>query len=573
MAGLTRVPVQQHVGAFHGPGLLSLAVGLTVMASSATGSQTADLVLVGGRVWAGKGLPGGAALAIADERVLAVGSDADVRALAGPGTRVVDLRGRLVVPGFNDAHVHFLDGGYGLLSVDLRDARDEAELARRLGDHAKTLPAGSWILNGNWDHEIWPSRALPTRQRIDALTPDHPVFVNRLDGHMSLANSLALRLARITRDTPDPAGGTIVRDASGEPTGILKDNAQNLMNAVIPEPTRAMNLRAARAALREAARLGVTTIQDNSSADALPTYQDLRGSGELTARIYVWRYAEMLTPLKQAGVRTGLGDDWIRLGALKILADGSMGAGTAAFFAPYADDPKTSGLLIYPPEQLEAMILEADAAGFQLAVHAIGDRANSLVLGAFEKAALANGTRDRRFRVEHAQVVRKQDLARFAAVGAIASIQPSHCIDDMRWAEKRIGEARARDAYNFRSFTAAGIPVAFGTDWFVEPLDPRIGLYAAVTREFPGGGPPGGWLPHEKLDLEQALDLYTRGSAYAEFAEARKGTLEPGKLADLAVFAADLFRLPAREILTTPVDLTVVGGHIVFEREGAAANR
>jgi hypothetical protein len=526
----------------------------------------ADLVLVGGRVWAGKGLAGGSAIAMGGGRVLAVGSDEAVRALAGPGTRTIDLHGRLVVPGFNDAHVHFLSGGFGLLSVDLRDAKDEADFARRIGDYAKTLPKGTWIQNGNWDHESWPSKALPTRQLIDALTVDHPVFVSRLDGHMALANTLALKLAGITRDTKDPEGGTIVRDARGEPTGILKDNAEDLVDRVIPEPTREMNLRAARAALAEAARFGVTTIQDNSSTDALPTYQELRARGELTARFYVWRVIGAMAALKQAGVRTGLGDDWVRLGALKILSDGSMGAGTAAFFEPYADDPSTRGLLLYPVPELERLILEADAAGFQLAVHAIGDRANSLVLDAFEKAARANGARDRRFRIEHAQVVRKADLARYRALGVTASIQPSHCIDDMRWAEKRIGAARARDAYNFRSFLEAGIPVAFGTDWFVEPLDPRLGLYAAVTRELPQGGPPGGWFPEEKIPLEDALDLYTRGSAHAEFAEASKGTLEPGKLADAAVFGADLFSVRPRDILSTPVDLTIVGGRVVYER-------
>jgi len=549
--------------------------GVLAMAASgaAPARGEADLVLAGGRVWAGRGLAGGSAIAVADGRVLSVGSDTEVRALAGPRTRVVELRGGLVVPGFNDAHVHFLSGGFGLLSVDLRDARDEAEFARRIGDHAKTLPPGDWILNGNWDHERWPSQALPTRKLIDAVTPAHPVFVNRLDGHMALANSLALRLAHITRDTPDPDGGVIVRDAAGEPTGILKDNAQDLVTSVIPEPGREMNLRAARAALREAARLGVTTIQDNSAVDALPTYQELRERGELTARLYVWRGIEALGALKQTGLRTGLGDDWIRLGALKILADGSMGAGTAAFFEAYADETGSRGLLIYPPEDLAAMILEADGAGFQLAVHAIGDRANSLVLDAFEKAARANGPRDRRFRIEHAQVVRRADVARFKALGVIASIQPSHCIDDMRWAEKRIGALRSRDAYKFRSFTAAGIPVAFGTDWFVEPLDPRIGLYAAVTREFPEGGPQGGWFPEERIGLEEALDLYTRGSAYAEFAEARKGTLEPGKLADLVVFGADLFAVAPAALLTTPVEMTVVGGRIVFQRGAQAGAR
>jgi hypothetical protein len=544
--------------------LLALVLGMTLPLTAA--DLSADLVLRGGRVWAGKGLPEGSAIALRGERVLAYGDEALIKTVTGPATKVIELRGRLVLPGFNDAHVHFLDGGFGLLSVDLRPAKNEADFAKRLGDYAKTLPKGTWILQGNWDHEAWPSKALPTRRLIDAVTPDNPVFVSRLDGHMALANGVALRLAGITRDARDPDGGTLVRDAAGEPTGVLKDNAQDLVWSAVPEATREMNLRAARAALKEAARVGVTTIQDNSAVDALPTYQELRAKGELTARLSVWRYIQSLAPLKAAGIRSGLGDDWIRLGALKILADGSMGAGTAAFFEPYADDPQTSGLLLYPLAELEKMILEADAAGFQLAVHAIGDRANALVLDAFEKAAKQNGPRDRRFRIEHAQVVREQDLARYRALGVIASIQPSHCIDDMHWAEKRIGRERCRQAYNFRSFTSRGIPVAFGTDWFVEPLDPRLGLYAALTREFAEGGPKGGWFPEEKLSLEDAIDLYTRGSAYAEFAEGDKGTLTPGKLADLVVFEKDLFKVPPREILGTPVDLTIVGGRVVFER-------
>jgi len=548
--------------------VLALASGLGLGGGerAAAPSEKADLVLRGGRVWPGKGLPQGTAIAVKGERVMLVGSDEAVRDLVGAATRVVELKGRLVLPGFNDAHVHFLDGGFGELSVDLRDAADEAELARRVGDYARTLPKGAWILNGNWDHESWPSKSLPTRQLVDDVTSRNPVLLSRLDGHMALANSLALRLAGVTRATPDPQGGTIVRDASGEPTGILKDNAQDLVTKVVPPPSREMNVRAARAALKDAARLGVTTIQDNSSDDAQGTYEELRANGELTARIYVWRYTDALPALKAAGRRTGQGDDWIRLGAIKILADGSMGAGTAAFFEPYDDAPGTSGLLLHPVPELERLVMDADAAGFQLAVHAIGDRANSLVLDAFEKAVRANGPRDRRLRIEHAQVVRAQDVPRFKALDVIASIQPSHCIDDMRWAEKRIGAARCRDAYRFRSLLAAGVRVAFGTDWAVEPLDPRLGLYAAVTREFREGGPPGGWRPEEKIPLEDAIDLYTRGSAYAEFAEERKGTLEVGKLADLVVLQKDIFGAPPREILTTPVDMTVVGGRVVLDQ-------
>ncbi len=538
---------------------------LSLILGAAMAMQSADTIFVNGRVYVQKGRFE-TALAVSGEHVIAAGGDAAIRALATKGTRIVDLNGRLVTPGFNDAHVHFIDGGFGLLSVDLRDAKDEADFANRIGKHAAGLPKGTWILNGNWDHERWKSQALPTKQLIDGLTSDHPVAVNRLDGHMTLANSAALRAAGIDRNTKDPFGGTIVRDAAGEPTGILKDNAQDLLYKVLPEPTREMNVRAAKAALAHAASLGVTSVQDNSSIDALPTYQQIRAEGALTARLNVWRPASAVKSLIAAGVRSGLGDDWIRIGAIKVLSDGSMGAGTAAFFEPYADEPSTSGLLLYPVEELNAMIDEADAAGFQLAVHAIGDRANALVLDAFEKTAKARARTDRRFRIEHAQVVRRADLARYAALRVVASIQPSHCIDDMRWAPKRIGALRCKIAYNFKSFLDASIPVAFGTDWFVEPLDPRIGLYAAVTRETLDGGPAGGFLPEERITLDDAIDLYTRGSAYAEFADTRKGTLQPGMLADLVIFGDDLFKIEPGKILTTPVDLTMVGGRVVFER-------
>ena len=538
---------------------------LSLILGASMAMQSADTIFINGRVYVQKGRFE-TAMAVAGDKVLAVGDDATVRALASKTTRIVDLQGRLVTPGFNDAHVHFIDGGFGLLSVDLRDTKDEVDFAGRIGKHAASLPKGVWILNGNWDHERWKSQALPTKALIDNVTKDNPVAVNRLDGHMILANSPALRAAGIDRTTKDPFGGTIVRDARGEPTGILKDNAQDLLFRVLPDPTREMNVRAAKAALAHAASLGVTSVQDNSSIDALPTYQQIRAQGGLLTRINVWRPVGAMKSFIDAGVRSGLGDDWIRIGAIKILSDGSMGAGTAAFFEPYTDEPTTSGLLLYPVEELNGKIDEADAAGFQLAVHAIGDRANALVLDAFERAAAARPRDDRRFRIEHAQVVRRADLPRYAKLRVVASIQPSHCIDDMRWAPKRIGVERCKMAYNFKSFLDAGIPVAFGTDWYVEPLDPRIGLYAAVTRETVEGGPKDGFLPAERIPLDAAIDLYTRGSAHAEFADDRKGTLEPGKLADLAIFAADLFKLDPKQILTTPVDLTMVGGRVVFER-------
>ena len=544
-----------------------LFLAAALVSAEAAASPAADLVLRGGRVWAGKGRPAATAIAVKDGRVAALGGDADVQSLIGSGTRVVDLHGRLVVPGFNDAHVHFLSGGFGLLSVDLRDARDEQDFARRLGAHARTLPKGTWIQEGNWDHEAWPSKTLPTRQLIDAVTPDHPVFVQRLDGHMALANSLALRLAGVTRETPDPEGGTIVRDAAGEPTGILKDNAEELVTRAIPEPSREMNLRAARAALKEAARVGVTTIQDNSSIDALRTYQDLRARGELTARFYVWRYISALRAPGEGGPpdrpRRRLDPAGRAQDPLRRL-DGLRHRGLLRALHRRSEDERAPPLPRARAGAPRSARPTPPASSSPCTRSATARTAWSWTPS--RRRPRANPARERRFRIEHAQVVRKADLARYRRLGVIASIQPSHCIDDMRWAERRIGEERARDAYNVRSFTDAGIPVAFGTDWFVEPLDPRLGLYAAVTRERPEGGPLGGWFPEEKIALEDALDLYTRGSAYAEFAEKEKGTLAPGMLADLVVFAADLFRIAPRQILTTPVDLTVVGGRVVFER-------
>jgi predicted amidohydrolase YtcJ len=520
-----------------------------------------ELALVNGHIHTvDAARPRAEAVAVCGERIAAVGTTADIKKLTGPGTRIIDLGGKLVLPGFNDAHVHFIDGAEEIVGVDLRPAKGEQEFAARLAEHAKRLPKGRWILGGYWDHESWPSKALPTRQLIDAAVPDHPVFVQRLDGHMGVANSLAMRLAGVTRDTPAPDGGAIVRDAAGEPAGVFKDNAMGLISRAVPPPTDEEIKDRARAALKHAASLGVTTVQDMTASPAeLQAYRALKAAGALTARIYSIRNYQGPSP-------DSASDDWIRQGGVKLFADGSMGSGTAVFFEPYADDPSTSGLLIQEPAALEKAMLDADAAGLQLAVHAIGDRANALVLDILEKLAASRAPRDRRPRIEHAQVVRDADKARFKKLGVIASIQPSHCIDDMRWAEKRIGRARSAIAYDFKSFIDAGAKIAFGTDWYVEPLDPMIGLYAAVTRQYPDGTPTGGWFPEERITLAQAIEFYTLGSAYAEFAETRKGSLTAGKLADLVVLSKDLFSIPAREILTAQSVMTIVGGQIVYER-------
>ena len=540
--------------------IATFTAGVLAYTAAAQGC-TPDLVILGARVHTvDPAKPAAEAIAICGERIARVGTTADIEKLVGPKTRTVRAEGRLVVPGFNDAHVHLIDGANEIVGVDLRPAKSEEEMARMLAAQAAKLPKGRWIQGGYWDHEAWPSKTLPTRQQIDAATPDHPVFVQRLDGHMALVNTLALTLAGVTRDAKDPEGGTIVRDASGEPTGVFKDNAMSLVSKAIPADTLPEVMDKARAALKYAASLGVTSVQDmTASPTELQAYRALRKSGDLTARIYsIQNYGAPM-----AGGRGG--DDWIHTGGRKLFADGSMGSGTAAFFEPYADDPKTSGLLLQSPEALQKAIFAADAAGFQPVVHAIGDRANAIVLEAFEQLAKARGAKDRRPRIEHAQVVRDADKARFKATGVIASIQPSHCIDDMRWAERRIGKARTPISYDFKSFVDAGARVAFGTDWYVEPLNPMLGLYAAVTRQFPDGTPEGGWFPEERISMAQAIEYYTLGAAYAEFAESRKGSITEGKLADLVILSHDLFTVAPRQILDTKPVLTITGGRVVYE--------
>jgi predicted amidohydrolase YtcJ len=530
----------------------------------------ADLILIRGKIWTvNPAQPEAEAVAITVNHIAAVGSTDDIRRWAGPSTQVIDLAGRLVVPGFNDAHVHFYTGGTHLSQVQLRDAKSEAEFRDRIGLFATKLPAGRWILGGDWDHENWTPPRLPTRQLIDQAAGDHPVFVNRLDGHMCLANSAALKLAGITRDTPDPPGGTIVRDANGEPAGVLKDAAMDAVYRVIPPDTPGQIDDAIRAALRYAAANGVTSVQDMSaSPDILRAYQRLLRSGELTVRISGHQPLANWKRLADAGITAGFGGPMLHIGGLKGFADGSLGSTTALFFDAYNDAPNTSGLPgeeMIPESKMLQHILDADRAGLQIAVHAIGDKANRIILGMFEEAAKRNGPRDRRFRIEHAQHLSPADIPRFS-LGVIASMQPYHAIDDGRWADKRIGPERARTTYAFRSLLDAGATLAFGSDWYVAPMEPIMGIYGAVTRRTLDGKRPDGWVPEQKITAAEAIRAYTWGSAYASFEETIKGTIEAGKLADLAVLSADILTIPPAEIANAKVTLTICDGKITYQR-------
>lgn len=486
--------------------------------------------------------------------------------MAGPDTRRVDAGGRVLLPGFNDAHTHFLSGGFQLASVDLRSAATPQEFTRRIAAFAAAKP-GKWITGGDWDHELFPGAELPRRDWIDAATLSTPVFVNRLDGHMALANSAALRLAGITKETKDPPGGLIVRGPGGEPTGILKDAAMSLVYRVMPESSFDEKLAAATAATRHAASLGVTSVTDVSAGADIAVYHELHKRGLLLTRVYAaYPLIAWQTPAR-AGIRQGFGDSMVRTGALKAFADGSLGSTTALFYDAYSDDPSTSGLPadeMIPPQAMLDRLLQADRAGLQIFVHAIGDRANREVLDLFAQVAQANGARDRRFRIEHAQHLRASDIPLLRDRAVIASMQPYHAADDGRWAGKRIGAKRSETTYAFRSLLDAGVKLAFGSDWTVAPLNPLEGIWAAVTRQTLDGKHPGGWVPAQRITVEEAVEAYTRGSAYAEFMEQEKGSIAPGKLADFAVLERDIFDLEPARIRDVKVWATFVGGRPVF---------
>lgn len=551
--------------------VLLLGTGLFTSCTDAS-AQTkpaADLIVTNAKIWTvDRARPQAEALAVLRDRIVAVGSVSEVDAWHGPQTKVIDAQGKLLLPGFNDAHVHFVDGGDHLQAVQLKDAASPEEFARRIAERARTAPKGEWITGGDWDETKWSPPNLPTKELIDPVTPNTPVWVNRYDGHESLANSIALRLANVTAKTPDPPGGQIVRDAQGNPTGVLRDAAQNLVDKVMPPMSHEHRMRAIHRAMDYAASVGVTSVQNmNPDYEEVKAYAELEEQGELTLRIYVAPLEPQWKDQAKVGIRHGFGTPYLRMGAVKGYADGSLGSETAYFFDSYTDAPHSHGLLsdeMHPPSAMRQRLQGADAAGLQICVHAIGDQAISMMLDIFTQIEKANGKKDRRWRIEHAQHMAAKDFDRFAKLGVIASVQPYHAIDDGRWAEKRIGPERIKRTYAFRTFLEHGVKLAFGTDWSVAPLNPMWTIYAAVTRATLDGKNPDGWVPEQKLTVPEAVEAYTMGSAYAEFQEKEKGSITPGKLADFVILSDDIFHIPPASIKNVKVEATFVGGKVVY---------
>ncbi len=537
---------------------------------SAQSKPAADLIIANAKVWTvDTARPTAQAVAVLGDRIVAVGSNADVDAWRGSNTRVIDAAGKLLLPGFNDAHVHFVSGGLQLDNVQLNDATSAAEFARRIGEKAKKTPKGEWIQGGDWDETKWNPAKLPTKELIDPVTPDTPVFVSRYDGHMSLANSVALRQAGVTAQTPDPPGGVIVRDAQGNPTGALKDAAMDYVNKVIPPLSHEQRLHAVKRALAHAASLGVTSVQDmNPEYADLAVYSELLQRGELTTRIYAAPLITQVDDQAKIGIRHAFGGPYLRIGALKGYADGSLGSATAYFFEPFTDQPNNHGLLSDEMQPLSLMrdrMMKADAAGLQICTHAIGDQGISMILDLYAEVAKAHGDADRRPRIEHAQHMAAKDFDRFAQLHVIASVQPYHAIDDGRWAEQRIGHDRASRTYAFRTFLDHGVRLALGTDWDVAPLNPMFTVYAAVTRATLDDKNPNGWFPEQKLTLAETVEAYTMGSAYAEFQEKEKGSITSGKLADMVLLGDYIFSIDPTKIRDVKVLKTIVGGKVVWD--------
>ena len=559
-------------------GLSMMVLAQVVQICSAQSKPAADLIILNAKVWTvDKTLPNAKAVAVLGDRISAVGGNADVEEWRGPNTRVIDAGGKLLLPGFNDSHVHFVSGGIQLDNVDLKDAYSPQEFARRIGERAKTHEQSEWIVGGNWDETKWNPPDIPTKELIDLLTPQTPVFVTRYDGHMGLANSVALRLAGINAKTPDPPGGTIVRDKNGNPTGALKDAAAHLVYKIIPPLTHDQRLKVIKRAMAHAASLGVTSVQHmGADAEDVSAYSELLERGELTVRIYAVLPIPRVEYQVKVGVRHAFGGPFLRIGGLKGFADGSLGSGTAYFYDPFLNQGENRGLLSDEMQPLSLMrdrMMMADAAGLQLCTHAIGDHGISIILDLYSEIVNAHGEADRRFRIEHAQHMAAKDFDRFEQLHVIASVQPYHAIDDGRFAEAHIGHDRASRTYAFRTFIDHGVRLALGTDWEVAPLDPMQTVYAAVTRATLDSKNPGGWFPEQKLSVPETIEAYTLGSAYAEFQENEKGSIMPGKLADVVLLSDDIFSIAPENIRNVHLLKTIVGGKVVFDSDPAASHK
>lgn len=524
-------------------------------------AQNATLVITNARVYTGvpaqKPVSG---LAVRDGRIAYAGDV--VKPWIGPGTRVIDAGGRTLLPGFIDSHGHMAGLGEMLESLNLRGIRSIAEVASAVRKAAARTPKGEWIRGRAWDQTNWGGQ-FPSAAPLDGAAHDHPVYLARVDGHAAWVNTRALQLAGITKNTPDPAGGRILRDANGNPTGVLVDKAMALVASKIPPRTPEQTERYLARAAQECARLGLTGVHDAGiGEEELASYRKLVAARRLPVRVYamIGGAGPLWKKYLAKGPETG---EYLTVRSIKLMSDGAMGSRGAAFLEPYSDDPGNRGLLILTKDEIEQVARDAVRRGFQVNTHAIGDRANRTVLDAY--AAVLGGKSDRRFRVEHAQVIAPEDFAKFAAYSIVASIQSTHATSDMRWAEERIGKPRLAGAWAAKRFLELGVPLANGSDFPVEDANPLWGFYAAITRQDHQGKPPRGFLPGEKLTREEALASWTRGGAYAAFEENEKGTLEPGKLADFVLLSDDIMTAPPAAILKTRVTLTVLGGEIVYE--------
>jgi len=544
---------------------LSILVAIPVLFSCSEKKEPAEQIIIG-KIWtANQAQPWAQAMAIRGDSIIAVGNRDEVLKWKGDKTDVTQYdSNQLIVPGFIDAHTHFVEAGFTLSSVQLRDAKSKEEFIKRISDFAKTIKPGTWITGGIWDHENWGGE-LPDRNWIDAVTPNNPVWISRLDGHMSLANSAALKAANINDNVKSIDGGTIVRDKKGRVTGVLKDNAKDLVDKVVPNESEEAEDRALQAAMIYAAAQGVTSAHSMYGYNS--TFERAHRANKMITRIYADRMLSDWKELKTKIDTEGHGDKWLKIGGLKAFVDGALGSHTAAFFKPFSDSPNDSGFFITPKEKLYQWTKSADSAGLQVMIHAIGDKAINTLLNIFEKVEKENGTKDRRFRIEHLQHIQPTDIPRLAQLNVIASMQPYHAIDDGRWAEKVIGHERCKTTYAFRSLIDAKAKVVFGSDWPVAPATPLEGIYAAVTRRTLDDKNPEGWFPEQKISVEQALRAYTIDAAYSSFDEKIKGSLEKSKLADFVVLNKNIFNIAPEKIREVSVLNTVVGGRVVFEKK------